>query len=215
MPDFTKGGKLESDCFCFQASSCLSFFVVTQILSLSGVMPGSSSCFSCISPSANSLTSPSSSFPFHILTSLNFIENRCGSYSPCPIGDSFERKGSRDILTPATQCPEPLMSCSLILDMGLVSGHVWLVCKSVPGWRQQCCLGGCAVGEGGAGSQPSGCLLLSQEMNPSRTGCKNSRAQSSISTAFSSSRELSRGEASKSPFVIVLKALGSSCLSPL
>lgn len=124
VPDFTKGGKLESDCSCFQPSSCLSSFLVTQILSFSGMMPGRSSCFSCISPSANSLTSPSSSFPFHILTSLNFIENRCGSYSPCPIGHSFERKGSRDILTPATQCPEPLMSCSLILDMSLVSGHV-------------------------------------------------------------------------------------------
>lgn len=106
---------------CFQASGHLSLFTVPQILSLSGVMPGKTSCFSCISPSANSPVSPSSSSPFCVLTSLSFIENRCDSCSPCCIGDSFERKGSRGILTPAARCPEPLTSSSPLLDVSLSS----------------------------------------------------------------------------------------------
>lgn len=108
--------------------------MVSQTLSFPGVMPGQSSCFAYITLSANSRTSPSPSFPSHILTSLNFIAKRYVSYSH--MEGSFE-KGSRDIPTAATQGPQPRVPRSLLLDMTLCQDMFsWSVISSGQ-WREQ------------------------------------------------------------------------------
>lgn len=151
MPDCAEERKIGISSFLFSGLQLPISSMVSQTLSLSGAMPGKSSCFSYTSLSANSRTSPSSSFPSRILTSLNFIAYRYVSYS-C-IEGSFE-KGSRDILTAATRCPQPPGPRSLLLDMTLCQDMFsWGIISSGLG-RQQCHLEGWG-GEGDRVQVPS------------------------------------------------------------